>query len=205
MRIGIYGGSFDPIHYGHLLAAETAREQARLDRVTFVPAAASPHKPGVALASPADRLAMLALATAGHAAFAVSTVEVDRGGPSYTVDTLTVLAAAHPSDQLVLILGPDSLASFATWREPARIASLAELVPVEREALDDVAAIAAAGGLADVLGVEAAQAIVARRVRMPAIGIRATAIRAAVATDHSIRYRTPRAVERFIATHGLYR
>ncbi|MFM1902187.1 MAG: Nicotinate-nucleotide adenylyltransferase [Planctomycetota bacterium] len=205
MRIGIYGGSFDPVHYGHLLAAETAREQARLDRVIFIPAAASPHKPGVVLASAVDRLAMLTLATAGHEAFAVSAVELDRGGPSYTVDTLTSLAAAYPADQLVLILGPDALGSFATWREPARIASLAELVPVEREELDDVAALAAAGGLADILGAEAAQAIVNRRVRMPAIGIRATAIREAVAAGRSIRYRTPRAVERLIETRGLYR
>lgn len=205
MRIGIYGGSFDPVHAGHLLAAETAREQARLDRVFFVPAAASPHKPGVALAPAADRLAMLTLATAGHDAFSVSSLELDRGGPSYTVDTLGELARAHPRDTLVLILGPDALASFATWREPARIAALAELVPVERETLDDVAALATAGGLAAVLGAETTAALVARRVRMPAIGIRATGLRAAVAAGRSIRYQTPRAVERFIQTHGLYR
>lgn len=205
MRIGIYGGSFDPVHAGHLLAAETAREQARLDRVIFVPAAASPHKPGVALAPAVDRLAMLTLATAGHDAFSVSPLELDRGGPSYTVDTLGEFARAHPQDELVLILGPDALESFATWREPARIAELAELVPVEREALDDVAAVAAAGGLAAVLGPEATAALVTRRVRMPAIGIRATGIRAAVAAGRSIRYQTPRAVERFIQTHGLYR
>lgn len=205
MRIGIYGGSFDPVHAGHLLAAETAREQARLDRVIFVPAAASPHKPGVALAPAADRLAMLTLATAGHDAFSVSSLELDRGGPSYTVDTLGELARAHPHDELVLILGPDALASFATWREPARIAALAELVPVERETLDDVAALATAGGLAAVLGAETTAALVARRVRMPAIGIRATGLRAAVAAGRSIRYQTPRAVERFIQTHGLYR
>ncbi len=205
MRIGIYGGSFDPVHAGHLLAAETAREQSRLDRVIFMPAAASPHKPGVALAPAADRLAMLTLATAGHDAFSVSPIELDRGGPSYTVDTLGELARAHPQDELVLILGPDALASFATWREPALIAALAELVPVEREALDDVAALATAGGLAAVLGPEATAALVARRVRMPAIGIRATGIRAAVAAGRSIRYQTPRGVERFIQTHGLYR
>lgn len=204
MRIGIYGGSFDPVHVGHLLAAETAREQARLDRVIFVPAAASPHKPGVTLAPAADRLAMLTLATAGHDAFSVSPIELDRGGPSYTIDTLGELAQAHPRDTLVLILGPDALASFATWREPARIAAVAELLPVERETLDDLAALASAGGLASLLGPEATAALVARRVRMPAIGIRATGLRAAVAAGRSIRYQTPRAVERFIQTHGLY-
>lgn len=205
MRIGIYGGSFDPVHAGHLLAAETAREQARLDRVIFVPAAASPHKSGVALAPAADRLAMLTLATAGHDSFCVSPIELDRGGQSYTIDTLVELARSHPRDTLVLILGPDALASFATWREPARIAALAELVPVERETLDDIAALAAAGGLAGVLGSEATSALVARRVSMPAIGIRATGIRAAVAAGRSIRYQTPRGVERFIQTQGLYR
>lgn len=205
MRIGVFGGSFDPVHYGHLIAAECAREQARLDRVVFVPAAAPPHKPGRMLADGRHRLELLALAIGGHDAFAVSSLEIDRGGTSYTVDTLAELAANHPGDRLVLILGPDSLAGFASWRDPARIAALAEIVPVERESLDDLAAAAAAGGLAEVLGPEAVAALLARRVRMPAIGIRATDLRAAVAAGRSIRYRTPRAVERFIATHGLYR
>jgi nicotinate-nucleotide adenylyltransferase len=203
MRIGIYGGSFDPVHAGHLLAAEMTREQAGLDRVIFVPAAASPFKAGTALAPGADRLAMLTLATAGHDGFDVSSLELERGGTSYTVDTLAALAAAHPDDRLVLILGPDSLAGFPGWREPARIASLAEIVPVERTGLDDLGAVS--GGLADAVGRDEAAAIVGRRVRMPAIGIRATAIRAAVAAGRSIRYQTPRAVERYIHTHGLYR
>lgn len=203
MRMGVYGGSFDPVHAGHLLAAEMAREQAGLDRVIFVPAAASPFKAGTALAPGADRLAMLTLATAGHDAFDVSALELERGGTSYTVDTLAALAAAHPDDRLVLILGPDSLAGFPRWREPARIASLAEILPVERTGLDDLGAVS--GGLADAVGRDEAAAIVGRRVRMPAIGIRATAIRAAVAAGRSIRYQTPRAVERYIHTHGLYR
>ncbi|MFM8414664.1 MAG: nicotinate-nucleotide adenylyltransferase [Planctomycetota bacterium] len=205
MRIGVFGGSFDPVHYGHLIAAECAREQARLDRVVFVPAAAPPHKPGRMLADGRHRLELLTLAIGGHDAFAVSPIEIDRGGTSYTVDTLAALAADHPGDRLVLILGPDSLAGFATWRDPARIAALAEIVPVERESLDDLAAAAAAGGLVDVLGPEAVAALLARRVRMPAIGIRATDLRSAVAAGRSIRYRTPRAVERSIATLGLYR
>jgi nicotinate-nucleotide adenylyltransferase len=205
MRIGVYGGSFDPVHNGHLLAAEAAREQAGLGRVIFVPAAASPHKPNVALASGADRLAMLELATAGHDAFSVSSLELDRGGTSYTVETLGALAEAHPGHQLVMILGPDSLAGFATWREPHLIASLAEIVPVERDELDDLEAIAVSGGLAQAVGVDMAALILARRVRMPAIGIRATTIRRAIAAGRSIRFQTPRAVECYITTHGLYR
>ena len=205
MRIGIFGGSFDPVHYGHLIAAESAREQAALDRVVFVPAATPPHKPGRILASPEARLEMLRLAIGGHDAFAVSTVELDRGGTSYTVDTLATLAAEHPADRLVLVLGPDALGGLDTWREPGRIADLAEIVPVEREQLDDVAAAAASAGLAELLGPERLAAILGRRVRMPAVGIRATDLRAAVAAGRSIRYRTPRSVERYITTHGLYR
>lgn len=205
MRIGVFGGSFDPVHVGHLIAAESAREQARLDRVVFVPAAAPPHKPNRMLADGRHRLEMLTLAIGGHDAFSVSPVEIDRGGTSYTIDTLTTLAAAHPADTLVLLLGPDALAGLPTWREPRRIAALAEIVPVERDALDDLSAATVAGGLADLLGAEAAAALLARRVRMPAIGIRATDLRASVAAGRSIRYRTPRAVERYIATHDLYR
>jgi nicotinate-nucleotide adenylyltransferase len=204
MRVGVFGGSFDPVHVGHLIAAECAREQARLDRVVFVPVATPPHKPGRILADGRHRLEMLALAIGGHDAFAVSPVELDRGGTSYTIDTLTTLAATHPHDTLVLLLGPDALAGLPTWREPKQIAALAEIVPVERDSLDDLSTTVARGGLADLLGPEATAAILARRVRMPAVGIRATDLRAAVSAGRSIRYRTPRAVERFIATHGLY-
>lgn len=205
MRIGVFGGSFDPVHYGHLIAAECAREQAGLDRVVFVPAATPPHKPGRILATPEARLEMLRLAIGGHDAFTVSTVELDRGGTSYTVDTLASLAAEHPADALVLVLGPDALGGFHAWREPGRIAELAEIVPIERERLDDVPAAAAAGHLARVLGPERLATILDRRVRMPAVDIRATDLRAAVAAGRSIRYRTPRSVERYIVTHDLYR
>lgn len=204
MRIGIYGGSFDPVHIGHLILAESAREQAGLDRVVFVPAAAPPHKPDRILADGEHRLAMLRLATAGHDAFAVSSLELDRGGTSYTLDTLTALAAEYPGDPLALLLGPDAIAGFATWREPAAIAAMAELVAVERESLDDLPAAVQAGGLEAVLGTATVKALLDRRVRMPAIGVRATDLRAAVAAGGSIRYRTPRAVERYIASHDLY-
>jgi len=205
MRIGIYGGSFNPVHLGHLIAAECCREQARLDRVLFMPAATPPHKQGQLLADAADRVAMLTLAVGGHEAFAVSTIEVDRGGVSYTVDTLAVLAQRHPHDTLVLVLGPDALAQLPTWREPRTIADRCELVAVEREQLDDVAAIARDAGLADLLGQERLAALIASRVRMPAIGVRASDLRAAVAAGTSIRYRTPRAVEAFVMSQGLYR
>jgi nicotinate-nucleotide adenylyltransferase len=205
MRIGVYGGSFNPVHAGHLIAAECCREQGRLDRVLFVPAAIPPHKQAERLAEAADRVAMLQLAVGGHDAFAVSTIEIDRGGVSYTIDTLAALAESHPDDDLVLMLGPDALAGLPTWQDPRGIADRCELLAVERESLDDVAALAHEAGLADLLGRERLDQIIATRVRMPAIGIRASDLRAAVAAGRSIRYRTPRAVEAYIASHGLYR
>ena len=205
MRLGIYGGSFDPVHLGHLLVAESCREQARLDRVLFVPAATPPHKQGRRLATAADRTAMLMLATGGQTAFEVVTAELDRGGVSWTVDTLETLAAAHPADSLHLILGPDSLAGLPTWRAPGRILELATPLAVEREGVDDLGAVVAEPALLELLGAEGARRILEERVICPAIGIRSTSLRAAIAAGHSIRYRTPAAVERYIATHGLYR
>jgi nicotinate-nucleotide adenylyltransferase len=205
MRIGVYGGSFDPVHIGHLLLAECCREQAGLDRVLFVPAATQPHKQDRRLADPQHRVDMLRLATGGHPAFDVATLEIDRGGVSYTVDTLAALKSAHPDAELCLLLGPDALAGLPTWREPRRIAELATLVAVERESLDDLRAAATTAGLTELLGADRLATLLDRRVRMPAIGIRASDLRAAVAAGRSIRYRTPRAVEAFIAAHGLYR
>jgi nicotinate-nucleotide adenylyltransferase len=205
MRIGVYGGSFNPVHLGHLLAAECSREQACLDRVLFVPAAVPPHKLDRALATAEDRLAMLALAVGGHEAFAVSTLELDRGGVSYTIDTLADLAARHLGDTLVLLLGPDAVAGLPTWRDPGAILDGWEVRAVERDGLDDVASIVARPDVAALLGAERASGLIESRIRMPAIGIRASDLRAAVAAGRSIRYRTPRAVEAYISAHGLYR
>ena len=205
MRIGVFGGSFDPVHIGHLLAAECCREQAGLDRVLFVPAAIQPHKQDRQLASGQHRMEMLALATGGNDAFAVSGDELERGGVSYTVDTLERLKARHPDDELLLILGPDAFLGLPTWREPQRIIDLAEVLAVERESLDDLSDAATREPLETLLGRERLDRVISKRVRLPAIGIRASDLRAAVAAGQSIRYRTPRAVECSIATHGLYR
>lgn len=205
MRIGVFGGSFDPVHIGHLIVAECCREQARLDRVLFVPVATQPHKQDRTLAPPPHRIEMLRLATGGNDAFDVSTIEIDRGGVSYTVETLTALATTHPADTLCLILGPDALTGLPTWREPARIVSTTEIVAVEREGVDDVAAIVAEPRLASLLGPAQAARIAASRVRVPTIGVRASDLRAATAAGHSIRYRTPRAVERYLESHAIYK
>jgi len=190
---------------GHLLAAECCREQAGLDRVLFVPAAIQPHKQHRQLASGQHRMEMLALATGGHDAFAVSGDELDRGGVSYTVHTLERLKAQHPADDLLLILGPDAFLGLPSWREPQRIIELAGIVAVERESLDDLHAAVSGGPLESLLGRDRLARVIAERVRLPAIGIRASDLRSAVAAGKSIRYRTPRAVERYITTHGLYR
>lgn len=205
MRLGIFGGSFDPVHVGHLLLAEACREEARLDRVLFVPAAVAPHKVGGTFATAPHRLAMLALALGGHDAFAVSTVEIDRGGTSYTVDTLAELRQAFPDASLHLLLGPDSLEQFPTWRDPGGILAQARLVAVERAGLDDVAAICRRGGLDRLLGADGLEQVIDERVTLPAIGLRSTDIRQRVAAGRGIRYRVPRAVECYIQSHGLYR
>jgi nicotinate-nucleotide adenylyltransferase len=205
VRIGLFGGSFDPVHVGHLLAAECCREQAGLDRVLFVPAAIQPHKQHRQLASGQHRLEMLALATGGNDAFAVSADEIDRGGVSYTVETLERLRAHHRGDELLLILGPDAFLGLPTWRDPRRIVELAGIVVVERESLDDLTAAASGGPLESLLGRERLDRVIGERVSLPAIGIRASDLRSAVAAGKSIRYRTPRAVEQYIAAHGLYR
>ena len=132
MRLGIYGGSFDPVHFGHLLLAECCREQCRLDQVWFVPAHLPPHKQTAALSTGEHRTTMLRLATGGHEAFVVSTLELDRGGVSYTVDTLAAVAAAHPGAELFLLLGSDSLVDLPGWHDPQRICELALPVAVRR-------------------------------------------------------------------------
>jgi nicotinate-nucleotide adenylyltransferase len=205
MRIGVFGGSFDPVHIGHLIAAECCREQARLDRVLFVPAAIPPHKRSRELAGATHRVEMLALATGGNPGFAVWTGEIDRGGVSYTVDSLERLTLLHPGDELFLLLGPDAVADFPTWREPGRIAALARLVAMEREGLDTIAASPPRDGLERILGADGCRRLVEERVRLPAIGIRASDLRRTLAAGGSIRYRTPRSVEAYIAAHGLYR
>ena len=140
MRLGVFGGSFDPPHVGHLLAASDAVEALALDRVLFVPAAVSPFKHGVTATPPADRLAMVRLLVAGDPRFEVDPIEIDRAGLSYMVDTLAALAARHPDATLFLIVGEDVLPTFAQWREHARILSLARLAVVRRGVEDVVAA-----------------------------------------------------------------
>ena len=207
MRLGIFGGTFDPVHYGHLLLAESCREQLDLEAVWFLPAALPPHKLGRELTPAETRVEMLELAVGGLADFAVCRYEADRGGVNYTVDTLRALKQQDASRDLFFLMGADSLRDLPTWKEPATICQLATLVVVER-ALDggtlqpegcDLA------GLEGNLTPEQLDALRSHRVGMPRIDLSSSDIRRRVAEGRSIRYRTPRAVEKYIETHGLYR
>ena len=191
MRIGIYGGSFDPVHFGHLLLAESACEQLQLDTILFMPAATAPHKQQDQSTSPAVRLEMLNLAIGGHSGFEVSDLEMKRGGVSYTVDTLLALSEQYAEAQLVLLVGADTLVDMPNWKDPEKIVALARIGVVERTG-SAIQATALPG--AEVLG-----------VRMPRMDLSSREMRAKVARRESIRYCTPRAVEQFIDAGEFYR
>lgn len=199
-RLGIFGGTFDPVHLGHLLLAESCRESAQLDEVWFVPAGTPPHKQRRSLTPARFRLEMLELAVAGHPQFKVCRLEVDRGGVSYTVDTLSQIRQMHPDAELFLLLGADSLEELHTWREADIICQVAlPLVacrPNHQPVLHE--------SLLAKIGQERWEAIRRHFVPMPLIEISSTEIRRRVAEGKSIRYRVPRPVEEYIRSHGLY-
>ncbi len=201
MRLGIFGGTFDPIHYGHLLLAESCREALLLERVLFLPAAVSPLKQDTPPAGTQQRLQMVRLAIGGHEPFVVSSFEIDRGGVSYTVDTLQAVRQEHPHDELFFLLGADALESLAQWYQPAEICQLAQLVPVNRGHQSAVKP----EQLTPPLTPETVSQILAHQVSMPAIELASTDIRQRVAQGMSIRYRVPPAVEAYIRAEGLYR
>jgi nicotinate-nucleotide adenylyltransferase len=200
MRVGLFGGTFDPVHFGHLLVAETCRESARLDEIWFVPAATSPHKLGRQPTGGQQRLQMLRLAIAGHPDFEVCDLEVVRGGVSYTVATLETLRRQHPDVEMFLLMGADALVDFLTWRDPARICELAIPLVVHRPDspqpdLDRLATLVTPERLAEIRQAQ---------VEMPLIDLSSSDIRRRVQEGRSIRFRTPRAVAMFIQAHQLY-
>lgn len=198
MRIGILGGSFDPVHYGHLLIAESAREQLSLDQVRFTPAGDPPHKPGQPLTEPRRRLEMLELAISGCEKFTVDPRELHRKGPSFTVDTLHELRAEAPNDEFYFLLGADSLRDLLTWREPRTIAELATLAVCNRPGV----AAPDRNQIRQWVGPEIADRVVL--VDMPGVDLSATELRDRAASGRSLRFLTPRAVEAYIQQHGLY-
>jgi len=196
MRLGLFGGTFDPIHVGHLVLAEQCREACGLDAVWFVVSGSPPHKPGERTPV-ADRLEMARIATAGHPAFSVSEIEARRPGPHYSVETLTAVRAERPDDDLFFIIGADSVADLPNWREPGEITRLATLVVVNRPGIDLVAPAALPPfGRAD-------RPLIS--VTIPPIGIASHDLRRRRAEGRSVRYMTPRGVEAYIEARGLYR
>jgi len=201
MRIGVFGGSFDPVHHGHLRLADCSWRQAALDRVEFVPAAQQPHKPHGPVASEADRVAMLQLAVAGRAEFAVSTVEIDRGGPSYTVETLRQMHAQRPDTELFFLMGADSLADLPNWRDPDVICELATLVVVRRAGTPEPAFDA----LRSLVSPKRLEEIRTAQVEMPATPISSSLIRRRIAEGGEWQSLVPAAVAAYIQEKALYR
>jgi nicotinate-nucleotide adenylyltransferase len=201
MRMGVFGGTFNPVHIGHLTMAEQCREQASLDQVRFVPAARPPHKLDLSVSQFSDRVEMLRLAVAGNPAFVIDELEANRPGPSYTVDTLETLAAQYPGVALELIIGSDSLGDLPGWREPARILGLAGLLIVKRPGYASLSA----DQLRAALGVATGDPVRAVEINSPLVDISSNELRKRVAAGRSVRYWTPRAVECYIEAHNLYR
>lgn len=201
-RIGLYGGSFDPIHFGHLISARSAAEQLDLGRIILIPSARPPHKRDIQLTAPQHRLTMTRLAVEGDALFEVSDVELHRAGASYTYDTVQHFRAdLGPSVDLFWIIGADSLPELPTWYRVRELVQAVRIVTAARPGFVPPN-MAELGGA---LGQEAAEALLGGCCSTPEIGISSTEIRARVAGGLSIRYLVPAEVLSYIEAHGLYR
>ena len=198
-RIGILGGTFDPPHVGHLWLATLAADAIGLDRVLFMPAAQPPHKQDGGVTSASDRLLMTRLAIAGNDGFELTLIEMERSGPSYTIDSVVELRRLYGDDaELYLLMAADSLAQIDTWRQPDQLLERIEWVvgPRPGVALPDPAS------LEDRFGVNAS------RIHLldgPSLDVSSTQIRERVAAGHAIGYLVPRGVEELIVDRGLYR
>jgi nicotinate-nucleotide adenylyltransferase len=198
-RIGVFGGSFDPVHMGHLTIAQDAVEQLELDRLIFVPAAVPPHKQGRTLADGRYRFEMLQLATESNLSFEVSDMELQRGGVSYTFDTMTQVQFEHPGAELFFIVGIDSLTILHTWRNVEQLLEMCTVVPFARGG-EDAARVAGQIQLPEPWKTK----LLDRLIRIHEIEISASDIRMRLAEGLSIRYLVPSEVEMYIAEHGLY-
>jgi nicotinate-nucleotide adenylyltransferase len=185
--IGLFGGSFDPVHHGHLIVGHVAAEKLGLEGLRFLPAREQPFKQGRHRTSAQHRAAMLSLAVSGNQGFSLERVELDRPGPSYTVHTLETLREREPGSEFVLLLGSDAAAELPAWREAARIPQLAHVVVFARPGSRPPALPG-----------------ITRVIEVPAVDISATEVRRRVARGQSIRYWVPDAVAEYIARHQLY-
>jgi nicotinate-nucleotide adenylyltransferase len=195
-RLGLLGGTFDPVHYGHLVLAETARVQLELGLVLFAPAGHPPLKPDGPVAGSEHRLAMVEVAIAGNAGFAVSTVDMNRAGPNYTVDTLECLGSDYAGADIYLLIGGDHLATFLSWRDPAGIVSRAKLAVMRRP-----------GWEPDLEELESAIPELAERLVWlagPSLDIQSSQLRQRREAGLPLRYLVPPVVEEYIEKNGLY-
>ncbi|PTX64809.1 nicotinate-nucleotide adenylyltransferase [Melghirimyces profundicolus] len=192
-RIGIYGGTFDPVHIGHLIVAEQARAEAGLDEIWFVPAASPPHKSGT-VASAEDRFTMVELAVADHPAFRVSRVEMDRGGPSYTIDTVKHFADRHPGAQFHLIVGADMVLDLPHWYKIKEITSAVDIIGWVRPGYT--------------MDTDRLPEHIKNRLTLITEGVRidlsSTWIRERATNGESVRYLVPEPVRRYMEEHQLY-
>jgi nicotinate-nucleotide adenylyltransferase len=195
-RIGVFGGTFDPVHVGHLLVATYALDALSLDTLLFVPAGRPPHKPGQIVSLDEDRWAMLELAIAGRPGFEMSDADLVREGPSYTVDLLKRLTSTYGDVQLFFVIGADSLRDFHTWHQPASIPALATIAVAGRPGV--VVDIAAATHLTPALAGRVVE------IDIPLIDVSATTIRERIREGRPIWYQTPKPVEQYILDHRLY-
>jgi len=199
VRLGILGGTFDPVHVGHLALAEAARTAFGLDRVLFIPAAVPPHKPGGAVAAAEERLAMVRRAVDAAPYFAVSEVELERQGPSYTVDTLADLQQRHPGAELYFITGADEVLALDTWHDPQRLLQLARFIAATRPGFD----------LSRLAQMESRLGPVARGRLLPLewleLGLSSTDLRRLLSEGRSVRYLVPERVVEYIEERRLYR
>ena len=197
MRLGIMGGTFDPIHFGHLVTAEEALVQFNLDRVLFMPTGHPVLKADQRLTSAEDRYLMTVIATAANPDFDVSRLEVDRPGLTYTIDTLTALRDEYgPAAELFFITGADAVWDIVGWKAAERVADLATFIAATRPGYDLAAARASHEQQATAFRIES--------IEVPALAISSTDLRARVAQRRAIRYLTPEAVGAYIEKRGLY-
>jgi nicotinate-nucleotide adenylyltransferase len=199
-RIGVFGGTFDPVHLGHLLMAEQAREQAHLDQVWFIPAASPPHKQGQQLTPFAQRVEMLQLAIAGNLCFRVNELEKDRVGPSYTADTLDELHRQNPDKELCLLIGSDCLPDLPQWHDPVRIVRRAVLLVAPRPSWPMISG----EQLRALLHLPAEVPLRLEVVEVPLLEMASRDLRRRAAEGRSLRYMVPRAVECYIREKHLY-
>jgi nicotinate-nucleotide adenylyltransferase len=198
-RIGVFGGSFDPVHIGHLIIAQDALEQLELDRVIFVPTAISPHKLHRTPTEGRHRFEMLKLATENNLRFEVSDMELSRGGVSYTIDTVEQLQADHPDAEIFFIVGLDSLLELHRWHRSEDLLECCTVVPFGRGG-EDPEAIASRCGLSN----DWKTKLLARLIRIHGVEVSASEIRMRVAEGLSIQTLVPPEVAMYIAEHNLY-